>query len=80
MNAVFCEGVLVGADAGGSSVSCAGSRMLSCWSYCCFFTIVCFFVKDSMVVGNVAVNNSCWYVVESENMRDMIHELGVGSR
>jgi uncharacterized lipoprotein NlpE involved in copper resistance len=26
MNAVFCEGVLVvGADAGGSSVSCAGS-------------------------------------------------------
>jgi len=32
MNAVFCEGVLVvGADAGGSGVSRAGSGTLSCW-------------------------------------------------
>ena len=48
MNAVFCKGVLVvGADAGGSSVSCAGSRTLGCWCCCCFFTMVHFLVDDS---------------------------------
>ena len=51
MDAVFCKGVLVvGADAGGSSVSKshAGSGMLSCW--CCWiFAVGCFFVNDGML-------------------------------
>jgi len=50
MNAVFCEGVLVvGADAGGSGVSRAGSGTLGCWCCCCFFAVVRFFVDDGML-------------------------------
>jgi hypothetical protein len=50
MNAVFCEGVLVvGADAGGSGVSHAGSGMLGCWCCCCIFAVVRFFVDDGML-------------------------------
>ena len=49
MNAVFCGGVLVGADAGGSSVSCAGSGTLGCWCCCCLFAVVRFFVDDGML-------------------------------
>ena len=69
MNAVFCEGVLVvGADAGGSCVSQshAGSRTLGCWC-CCVSAVGRFFVEDGMVAGNVAVENSCWRVVKTEN-------------
>ena len=41
-----------------------------CCCGCCFFAAVRFFVDDSMVAGNVAVKNSCWRAVESENTRD----------
>ena len=52
-----------------------------CWCCCCcFFAAVRFFVDDGMVAGNVAVKNSCWRVVESENARDMTRKLGVDSR
>jgi len=58
VDVVFCEGVLVmGADAGGSGVSHAGSGTLSCWCCCCFFAMVCFFVDDGMVAGSLEADN-----------------------
>ena len=38
-----------------------------CCRCCCFLAAVRLFVDDSMVAGNVAVKNSCWCMVESEN-------------
>ena len=37
-----------------------------CCCGCCFFAAVRFF-DDGMFAGDVAVKNSCWHVVESEN-------------
>jgi len=49
VNAVFCEGVLVmGADAGGSGVSHAGSGTFSCWCWGCIFAVVRFFINDGI--------------------------------
>ena len=45
-----------------------------------FLAVVLFFVEDGMVTGNVTVKNSGGHMVESENMRDTMQKLGVGSR
>jgi hypothetical protein len=54
---------------GGGVVSVLGNG--GCWC-CCFLVAVRFFVDDGMVAGNIAVKNSCWRVVESENAGDAI--------
>ena len=58
VDAVFCEGVLVmGADAGESGVSCAGSGTLGCCC-CCFFAVVRFFVDDGILRETSDFKNS----------------------
>jgi len=60
----------IGLFSGGGAVSVLGNG--GCWCCCCFLAAVRFFVDDGMVAGNIAVENSCWRVVESENAGDAI--------
>jgi len=56
------------------------TQVIHYWCCCCWFlAAVHFFIDDGMVTGNIAVKNSCWHMVESENVEDAIHSgLGLG--
>jgi hypothetical protein len=56
------------------------NRVLGGCCCCCFFAAVRFLADDGMVAGDVSVKNSCVGVVESENARETIRRLGVGSK